>query len=253
MAEYLGALDQGTTSTRFMVFDRSGKVISSARKEHKQIYPAPGFVEHRPLEIWQRTLEVIEEACASRGLGPADIACIGITNQRETTVIWDRKTGEPVTNALVWQDTRVGEYTFTLDPDRHPKFGMDVDAKTLKEEAQQKARGKKRQGDPVDFYSLEASANIKLMYRIVAGSSRLADRAPIDAYLQKGTPVPADAGEVLMKQIAERSAKTLEKLMADLKLSLDPLRTGSGVRRSFGPGKAWEPLEKRQRVEEEWN
>jgi glycerol kinase len=110
MAEYLGALDQGTTSTRFMVFDRSGRVIASARREHEQIYPAPGFVEHRPLEIWQRTLEVIEEACAPRGLGPADIACIGITNQRETTVIWDRKTGEPVTNALVWQDTRVGEY-----------------------------------------------------------------------------------------------------------------------------------------------
>jgi glycerol kinase len=110
MAKYLGALDQGTTSTRFMIFDRAGQVIAAAQKEHEQIYPEPGFVEHRPMEIWQRTIEVIDEACASRNLGPDDIACIGITNQRETTVVWDRMTGEPVMNALVWQDTRVGEY-----------------------------------------------------------------------------------------------------------------------------------------------
>jgi glycerol kinase len=114
MAKYLGALDQGTTSTRFMVFDRSGRVIASAFKDHEQIYPEPGWVEHRPLEIWQRTLEVIDEACLPLGLGPADIACIGITNQRETTVVWDRRTGEPVMNALVWQDTRVGEYVSHL-------------------------------------------------------------------------------------------------------------------------------------------
>ncbi len=120
MAKYLGALDQGTTSTRFMVFDRSGRVIASAQKEHEQIYPEPGWVEHRPLEIWQRTLEVIEEACAPLNLGPADIACVGITNQRETTVVWDRRTGEPVMNALVWQDTRVGEYVSTLALDGGP-------------------------------------------------------------------------------------------------------------------------------------
>jgi glycerol kinase len=114
MAKYLGALDQGTTSTRFMVFDRTGSVIASAFRDHEQIYPEPGWVEHRPFEIWQRTLEVIEEACSQQGLGPADIACIGITNQRETSVIWDRRTGEPVMNALVWQDTRVGEYISRL-------------------------------------------------------------------------------------------------------------------------------------------
>ncbi len=110
MTKYLGALDQGTTSTRFIVFDRSGNIVASAQKEHEQIYPKPGWVEHRPLEIWQRTLDVIEEACSSKSLTAQDIACIGIANQRETTVVWNRRTGEPVYNALVWQDTRVGEY-----------------------------------------------------------------------------------------------------------------------------------------------
>ena len=110
MTKYLGALDQGTTSTRFMVFDRSGNVVASAQKEHEQIYPKPGWVEHKPLEIWHRTLEVIDEACESQSLTAADIACIGITNQRETTVVWNRKTGEAVYNAIVWQDTRVGDY-----------------------------------------------------------------------------------------------------------------------------------------------
>jgi len=110
MTKYLGALDQGTTSTRVMVFDRSGNIVASAQKEHEQIYPKPGWVEHRPLEIWQRTRDVIEEACSSKSLTAQDIACIGIANQRETTVVWNRKTGEPVYNALVWQDTRVGEY-----------------------------------------------------------------------------------------------------------------------------------------------
>lgn len=116
MAKYLGALDQGTTSTRFMVFDRAGRVVAQAQKEHEQIYPEPGWVEHRPLEIWGRTMEVIEEACAGAGLslGAGEIASVGITNQRETTVVWDRATGEPVMNALVWQDTRVGEYVARL-------------------------------------------------------------------------------------------------------------------------------------------
>jgi glycerol kinase len=110
MTKYLGALDQGTTSTRFMIFDRSGNIVSSAQKEHEQIYPAPGWVEHKPLEIWRRTLEVIEEACSFKSIGASDIACIGITNQRETVVVWNKNTGEPVCNALVWQDTRVGDY-----------------------------------------------------------------------------------------------------------------------------------------------
>ncbi|MBW4028640.1 MAG: glycerol kinase GlpK [Acidobacteria bacterium] len=109
MANYLGALDQGTTSTRFIVFDRAGHIVAQAQKEHEQIYPQQGWVEHNPLEIWHRTIEVIEEACAAAQITSGDIASIGIANQRETTVVWDRKTGTPVTNAIVWQDTRVGD------------------------------------------------------------------------------------------------------------------------------------------------
>jgi len=107
LADYIGAIDQGTTSSRFIVFDRSGGVISSAQKEHEQIYPNPGWVEHNPEDIWQRTREVIVEAMTKGKLRPSDLAAIGITNQRETTVLWNRKTGKPVTNAIVWQDTRV--------------------------------------------------------------------------------------------------------------------------------------------------
>ncbi|MFZ3244507.1 MAG: FGGY family carbohydrate kinase, partial [Candidatus Acidiferrales bacterium] len=107
MSNYIGAIDQGTTSTRFIVFDHSGKIVSVAQKEHEQIYPKPGWVEHDPEEIWQRTQEVISEAMQQRSLKPKDLAAIGITNQRETTILWNRKTGKPVANALVWQDTRV--------------------------------------------------------------------------------------------------------------------------------------------------
>ncbi len=107
MASYIGALDQGTTSTRFMLFDRAGNVVASAQKEHVQIYPQPGWVEHDPEEIWQRTQEVIAEAVARTGIRPGDLAAIGITNQRETTVLWNKNTGQPVANAIVWQDTRV--------------------------------------------------------------------------------------------------------------------------------------------------
>ena len=108
MARYIGAIDQGTTSTRFIVFDPSGRIVSTAQQEHRQIYPQPGWVEHDPEEIWQRTREVITTAMS--GLRPEDLAAIGITNQRETTVVWDRKTGKPVANAIVWQDMRVADY-----------------------------------------------------------------------------------------------------------------------------------------------
>jgi glycerol kinase len=107
MSVYLGAIDQGTTSTRFIVFDRTGRIVSVAQKEHEQIYPKPGWVEHDPEEIWRRTEEVINEAMQQSGLRPKDLAAIGITNQRETTVLWNRKTGRAVYNAIVWQDTRV--------------------------------------------------------------------------------------------------------------------------------------------------
>ncbi len=109
MAEYIGAIDQGTTSTRFMVFDKTGKIITTAQKEHQQIYPKPGWVEHNPEEIWQRTQEVISEAMKAKNLTAKNLAAVGITNQRETTVVWNRKTGKPVYNALVWQDTRVAD------------------------------------------------------------------------------------------------------------------------------------------------
>ncbi len=107
MASYIGALDQGTTSSRFIVFDRSGRIVSSAQSEHEQIYPQAGWVEHDPEEIWRRTNDVILAAMERGGLRAEDLAAIGITNQRETTVVWQRKTGKPVYNAIVWQDTRV--------------------------------------------------------------------------------------------------------------------------------------------------
>jgi glycerol kinase len=107
MPAYLGALDQGTTSTRFIVFDRSGRIVSSAQEEHEQIYPAPGWVEHDPDEIWRRTQSVIRRAMQQEILQPGDLAAIGITNQRETVILWDKNTGRPLCNAIVWQDTRV--------------------------------------------------------------------------------------------------------------------------------------------------
>ena len=107
MTAYLGAIDQGTTSTRFIVFDRTGRIVAVAQKEHEQIYLKPGWVEHDPDEIWRRTLEVLEEAMKERALRAKDLAAIGITNQRETTLVWSKTTGRPVHNAIVWQDTRV--------------------------------------------------------------------------------------------------------------------------------------------------
>src|ERR687892_972988 len=106
MAKYAAALDQGTTSSRCMVFDHGGQVVSVVQKEHEQIYPKPGWVEHDAKEIWARCQEVMDEALEAAGASADDIAGLGITNQRETTVVWDRTTGEPVMNAIVWQDTR---------------------------------------------------------------------------------------------------------------------------------------------------
>ncbi len=107
MPAYLAALDQGTTSTRFIVFDRSGRIVASAQQEHEQIYPAPGWVEHDPDEIWRRTQDVIRRAMQEQILQPGDLAAMGITNQRETVILWAKKTGRPICNAIVWQDTRV--------------------------------------------------------------------------------------------------------------------------------------------------
>ena len=105
-AKYVAAIDQGTTSTRCIIFDVRGRVVCSEQQEHRQIYPQPGWVEHNPLEIWTRTQEVLHGALAKGNCGPGDIAAVGITNQRETTVVWDRTNGRPLANAIVWQDTR---------------------------------------------------------------------------------------------------------------------------------------------------
>ena len=114
MPDYVGAIDQGTTSTRFIVFSRLGQIVATAQEEHEQLYPRPGWVEHNPQEIWTRTQEVIAAALHSKGLKASDLAAVGITNQRETTVVWNRKTGQGVYNAIVWQDTRVSGYVEEL-------------------------------------------------------------------------------------------------------------------------------------------
>jgi glycerol kinase len=131
MAQYVGALDQGTTSTRFMVFDRRGEVVSSHQEEHRQFFPKPGWVEHDALEIWDRCRLVIDRSLQLGGLRPADLAAVGITNQRETTVIWERATGRPIHNAIVWQDTRTADLCSELGaqggPDRfRTKTGLPL-------------------------------------------------------------------------------------------------------------------------------
>jgi len=115
MAQYAAAVDQGTTSTRFMVFDHGGQMGSLDQKEHEQIYPKPGWVEHDPAEIWQRTQEVIRAGLDK--IKADDISAVGVTNQRETTVVWERSSGQPVYNAIVWQDTRTDEICNQLASD----------------------------------------------------------------------------------------------------------------------------------------
>lgn len=117
MAEYAAAVDQGTTSTRFMIFDHSGQVVAVDQREHEQIYPKPGWVEHDPKEITLRTEQVIKAALQKAGASADDLAAVGVTNQRETTVVWDRASGEPVYNAIVWQDTRTDKICNELASD----------------------------------------------------------------------------------------------------------------------------------------
>jgi glycerol kinase len=168
VAKYIAAIDQGTSSTRFMVFDRKGTAVAVAQKEHRQIYPKPGWVEHDPLEIVRRTREVVSEAMERHGLAPGDLAAIGITNQRETTVVWDRKTGQPVHNALVWQDTRVA----------------DMVAELAREGGQDRFRA--RTGLPLATYF--SAAKIRWILDNVAGARRRAEAGElafgnIDTYL----------------------------------------------------------------------
>ncbi|HZG26146.1 MAG TPA: glycerol kinase GlpK [Chitinophagaceae bacterium] len=132
MPKYILSLDQGTTSSRAIIFDQKGNIIAIAQKEFTQIYPKPGWVEHDPSEIWSTQIVVATEAILKAGLTPEDIASIGITNQRETTVVWDRETGAPVFNAIVWQDRRTAFYCDSIK-DSHGKMiqdktGLIVDA-----------------------------------------------------------------------------------------------------------------------------
>lgn len=106
--QYVAAIDQGTTSSRCIVFDSAGDIVAVAQREHRQIFPQPGWVEHDAEEIWDNVQQVVSEALRSAGTDPAGLAAVGITNQRETTLVWDRATGRPVANAIVWQDTRTG-------------------------------------------------------------------------------------------------------------------------------------------------
>ena len=130
---YVGAIDQGTTGTRFMVFDHGGQVVASAYEKHEQIYPEPGWVEHDPVEIWENTKRVIHDALASADLSSDQLAGIGVTNQRETTLLWDAESGSPVHNAIVWQDRRTTDRVEELQetgmagPIRE-KTGLEVDA-----------------------------------------------------------------------------------------------------------------------------
>ena len=117
MSDFVGAIDQGTTSTRFMVFDQSGAEVARHQLEHRQIMPRPGWVEHDPAEIWARTRAVIEKALHAANLRSSDLAALGLTNQRETTLAWNRHTGRPYGNAVVWQDTRTDRIAAALDRD----------------------------------------------------------------------------------------------------------------------------------------
>ncbi|MGH3326345.1 MAG: glycerol kinase GlpK [Streptomycetales bacterium] len=117
MADFVGAIDQGTTSTRFMIFDRSGKEIAKHQLEHEQILPRPGWVEHNPTEIWERSRAVVQTALQNARLQASDLAAVGVTNQRETTLVWDPRTGRPHHNAIVWQDTRTDRIAAALERD----------------------------------------------------------------------------------------------------------------------------------------
>jgi glycerol kinase len=133
MQQYILSLDQGTTSSRAIVFDRSGAIISVAQKEFQQIYPQPGWVEHDPNEIWSSQISVASESVVKGGLTVNDIIAIGITNQRETTIVWDKKSGEPIYNAIVWQDRRTASYCDQLKRDGleetiKQKTGLVIDA-----------------------------------------------------------------------------------------------------------------------------
>jgi glycerol kinase len=132
MPQFILSLDQGTTSSRAILFDRNGNIAALAQKEFTQIYPEPGWVEHDPAEIWSTQVAVAAEAIVKGGITPKDVAALGITNQRETTIVWDRETGKPVYNAIVWQDRRTATYCDSLKEAHsktiQQKTGLVIDA-----------------------------------------------------------------------------------------------------------------------------
>jgi glycerol kinase len=129
---FILALDQGTTSSRAIIFDKNSRLVSSGQKEFTQIFPRAGWIEHDPLEIWETQIETAVEALRKAGLAAADIAAVGITNQRETTVVWNKKTGAPVYNAIVWQDRRTSAFCDEIRKDYsnliREKTGLETDA-----------------------------------------------------------------------------------------------------------------------------
>ncbi|MFD3747726.1 glycerol kinase GlpK [Nocardia sp. NPDC058633] len=125
MRRYVAAIDQGTTSSRCIIFDRQGRIVGTAQREHRQIFPQPGWVEHDPAEVWRNTESVLGAALGNSRCSAGDLAAVGITNQRETTVVWDRATGEPVYNAIVWQDTRTDRLCTELAGDQGPQRYAD--------------------------------------------------------------------------------------------------------------------------------
>lgn len=133
MEKYILSLDQGTTSSRAMIFDKKGNIISTAQKEFTQYFPKPGWVEHDPTEIWSTQTGVAAEAIAKKGLNAENISAIGITNQRETVVVWEKKTGRPIYNAIVWQDKRTADFCDELKKQGkaaliREKTGLVIDA-----------------------------------------------------------------------------------------------------------------------------
>ena len=224
--KYVAAIDQGTTSTRFIVFDRQGQIICRNQQEHQQIYPQPGWVEHNPEEIWQRTQSVIKNALEIGNIDPKDIAALGITNQRETTIIWDRNTGKPYGNAIVWQDTRT-------------RFLCDKLA-----EVEGKDRFRERCGLPLTTYF--SGPKIKWMLDNIPGLREAADRGDaifgnVDTFLiwhltggAHVTDVTNASRTMLMDlQTLDWNAETLE-IMAIPRQMLPEIRPSSQV---FGTAK----------------
>ena len=133
MTQYVGAIDQGTTGTRFMVFDHEGQVVANSYEQHEQIYPNPGWVEHDPIEIWENTKQVVLDGLADADLEASQLEALGITNQRETTIVWDKDSGRPVHNALVWQDRRTTDRVEEIQEagkveEIREKTGLECDA-----------------------------------------------------------------------------------------------------------------------------